>query len=382
MGLRVLKHMMGICALGFGIGLSASAAAEPTPVKVGILVSQTGPMADIGQMGMQSYKLAEKELKSKFDNERFKVTFIYSDSRSTPESAATAVNKLIKSDGVDVIIGDLTSTVTLAAAPIAQAPSSTSDKVTQVGNYISRACYVDSFQGIAMANYAYQSLNARTAVLLVDTDMDHSRDVSKIFEEVFQKRGGRILSTVTFSGSRDTSTISQLTQIRKLNPDVIYAPVYYSQMGPIFKQAKALGIKSKFLGTDAWDSPQLFKLANGATAGMLYTSPFSYQNPSPEVQKFRAEYKKEYKTEPSSYAALAYDAMHMLDGALERVKWPVAQGQLPEKINEALTATANVQGVTGRITLDAHRNVEKPDVVILKLTANGYDYFDTYRSTK
>lgn len=364
---------------------SLSAFAAPTEVKVGILISQTGGMADIGTEGKNGFELAKKALKAQLENQNYKVQFVYADTRSTPESAATAANKLIKSDKVDVIIGDLTSTDTLAAAPIAQTagvplltPSSTSDKVTKVGDHISRACYIDSFQGIAMANFAFDNLKAKTAVLLVDTDMDHSRDVSKVFGEVFTKNGGKIVDTINFSGSHDTSLISQLTQIRKLNPDVVYAPAYYSVMGTIFKQAKELQIKSQFLGTDAWDSPQLFKLAQGATEGALLTDPFSYQNPAPAVQKFRAEFKKAYNVEPSSYGALAYDSMFVLNRALSSLKWPIEKANLSKAINEAITSTKNLEGVTGDITLDKNRNVQKPNVVILKLTKTGYEYYSTY----
>ena len=373
-----------LCLVG-ALNFSLLAFAAPTEVKVGILISQTGGMADIGAEGQNGFALAEKNLKAKLDNEHYKVKFVYADTRSTPESAATAVNKLIKSDNVDVIIGDLTSTDTLAAAPIAQtagipllSPSSTSDKVTMVGDHISRACYIDSFQGIAMANFAVDNLKAKTAVLLVDTDMDHSRDVSKVFGDIFSKRGGKVVETINFSGTHDTSLLSQLTQIRKINPDVVYAPAYYSVMGTVFKQAKELQIKSQFLGTDAWDSPQLFKLAQGATEGALLTDPFSYQNPAPMVQKFRTEFKAAYHTEPSSYGALAYDSIYVLDNALSRLKWPVEKKNLAKEINNAIVSTKNVEGVTGDITLDKNRNVQKPSVVILKLTKTGYDFYSTY----
>jgi len=366
----------------------AHAAVAPTKVKVGVLLSKTGGMADIGAEGSHGFELGIEELKNKWKNSHYEVEFVYEDSRSSPELAATAINKLIKSDRVDVILGDLTSTATLAAAPVAQnakipmlSPSSTSDKVTQVGDHIFRACYIDSFQGIAMANYAIDTLKAKTAVLLVDMDMDHSRDVSKVFGDEFGRRGGKVLKTVSFSGNHDTSFVPQMTDLRKLNADVIYAPVYYSKMGIIFKQAKTFQVKSQFLGTDAWDSPQLFKLAAGATDGAILTDPFSYQNPAKNVQAFRSVFKTRFGVEPSSYGALAYDSVFVLEKALSQIKWP-AQGDLSHLIREQLARTQNVNGVTGMISLDEHRNVGKPDIVILKLTKDGYDYHATYSGSK
>jgi branched-chain amino acid transport system substrate-binding protein len=381
-------RILSLLFLGLA-GATSLAQAAPAVVKVGVLLSRTGGMADIGTEGEHGFELAIKNLKTKLDTEQYKVQFIFEDSRSAPDLAATAINKLIKIDHVDMILGDLTSTATLAAAPLAQSakipmltPSSTSDKVTQVGDYIFRACYIDSFQGLAMANYAIDSLKAKTAALLVDMDMDHSRDVSKVFATEFQKRGGKLLKTVTFSGSHDTSYVPQLTELRNLQADVIYAPVYYAKMGVIFKQAKSFQVKSQMLGTDAWDSPQLFKLASGTTAGALLTDPFSYQNPAQNVQDFRTAFKSKYDMEPSSYAALAYDSVFVMESALSKIKWPVKADALPKSIRDQLAQTKNVEGVTGKITLDKNRNVGKPDIVILKLTDRGYDYHATYSGAK
>jgi branched-chain amino acid transport system substrate-binding protein len=390
-----MKHMMNRLTTQFAILLipllvfGTAQARAPQTVKVGVLLSRTGGMADIGIEGDHGFELAMGELKSRLKNEKYEVQFLFEDSRSAPELAATAINKLIQGDRVDVVLGDLTSTATLAAAPIAQnaqvpllSPSSTSDKVTQVGNYIFRACYVDSFQGIAMANYAFDTLKARTAALLVDLDMDHSRDVSQVFGREFERKGGKLLKTVTFSGNHDTSYVPQLTQLRNLKADVIYSPVYYSKMGTLFKQAKTFQISSQILGTDAWDSPQLFKLAAGTAAGALLTDPFSYQNPSKTVQDFRNTFKTRYGVEPSSYGALAYDSVFILEKALSKMHWPIEGKQLPQAIRDQLAETKDFEGITGKITFDQDRNVSKPEVVILKLNRDGYDYHATYSGSK
>lgn len=372
------------CGLLFVIGVAF--AEKNTVIKVGVLLSRTGGMADIGAEGEHGFELAIEQLKNKWKNDNYEVKFIFEDSRSNPDLAATAINKLIKSDNVHVILGDLTTTASLAAAPIAQSakipllsPSATTDKLTKIGDYIFRVCYIDSVQGTAMANYAFDTLKAKTAVLLVDMDMDHSRDVSKVFGNEFERKGGKILKTVTFSGNHDTSFVSQLTELRKLNADVIYAPVYYSKMGIIFKQAKTYQIKSQFLGTDAWDSPLLFKLAVGTTVGALLTDPFSYQNPLEHVQQFRNKFKSRYHVEPSSYGALAYDSIFVLEKAIVNIKWPIEQGNLSKAIRDQLAKTKDVMGVTGNITLNDNRDVSKPEIVILRLNKEGYDYHATYK---
>jgi branched-chain amino acid transport system substrate-binding protein len=232
------------------------------------------------------------------------------------------LNLTVESDQIVSIVGPILS------------PSSTSDKVTQIGDYVFRACYVDSFQGIAMANFAFDSLKAKTAALLVDMDMDHSRDVSEVFKSEFEKRGGKVLKTVTFSGNHDTSYVPQLTELRNLKADVIYSPVYYSRMGVLFKQVRTFQIKSQILGTDAWDSHQLFKLAAGATSGALLTDPFSYQNPAKHIQDFRNKFKTQYGMEPSSYGALAYDSVFVLENALSKMPWPPSQTRLAKAIRE------------------------------------------------
>jgi len=349
-----------------------------------VLLSRTGGLADIGIAGARGFELAMKELASKWKTSNYRVQFIYEDAGSGPDTAAIATNKLIRGDKVDVIIGDLTSTTTLAAAPIAQSakvpllsPSSTSDKTTQVGNYVFRACLVDSVQAIAMANYAFDRLKIKEVAVLVDMDMDHSRDVSKVFIKEFEKRGGKILKVVRFRGNHDTSNVAQLTELRNLHPQAIYAPVYYAKMGAIFKQARTFGIQAQFLGDDAWDSPLLFDLAAGTTEGGLFTNTFSYLNPSQKVQKFRANFKGSYGVEPSAYSALAYDSIFVLENALSRIVFPMKKS-FSESIRDGLATTKRIEGVTGEISLDRDRNAPKPDIVILQLKKDGYKFHGTY----
>ena len=362
------------------------AAETPRAPRIGVLISRTGPMSDIGLAGERAIQLAREDFKEALNpRDTPAPQFIFEDSRSDPDSAATAINKLIHSDQVDVVLGDLTSTATLAAAPVAQraripllTPSSTSDKITGIGNYVFAGCYRDRFQGLAMANYARSNLQAKTAVLLVDQDLDHSRDVSEVFKREFVAKGGKVLKSVTFNGSRDSVFFSQLTEIIAAKPDVVYAPVYYAKMGVIFKQAKTLQLKTQFLGTDAWDSPELFSLAEGSEVGALLTDPFSYRNPEPAVQQFREHYKNLFKTEPSSYAALTYDAVAILAATLQRLRTRTLTTSMADQIRDDLSNTKEFKGVTGMITFGPDRSVAKPNVVILKLTGSGYDYHATY----
>lgn len=370
-----LRLGLYLCLL-FGCSLTIAA---PIPIKVGILVSKTGSMSEIGTEALHGYQLAIESLNNKSIPSPYHIEWIIEDSRSTPDPRA--INKLIQSDQVAIVLGDSTSTATFAAAPIAQnagvpllSPSSTGDRVTTVGSYIFRACLVDSLQGSVMAHYARTQLNAKTAAILVDMDTDHLMDLSKVFKSEFEKKGGAVLKVVTFRGSHDTSYIPQITELRRLKADVLYAPVYYSKMGTIFKLLKTFQVKSRILGTDAWDNPQLFKLAEGATADALFTNPFSYLDPNPRVQAFRKAYKEKYHVEPSSYAALAYDSVFILEDVLTRISWPLKNQSLRDTIRDQLARTKGVQGVTGDITFDAQRNASKSSVTILRLTEKGYVY--------
>ncbi len=287
------------------------------------------------------------------------------DDRGNPEEAQSAVSRLITRDRVVAILGDPSSSSCLAGAPVCQqhripmiTPTATNIKVTQCGDFIFRVCWIDPFQGEIMGRFAAEHLKAKTVAALFDVGSDYSTGLAEVFKATAEKLGARMVAWESFSAG-DTNFSAQLTNIQKANPDILFLPVYYNETGLILRQLRAAGSKITVLGSDGWDSPQLWDIGGEALNGSYFVTHFLPSDPAPEVQHFVAAFGKRYEGNPSMGEALGYDAVRILADAMMRSSFTE-----PEKIRDALAGTKNFEGVTGKITIDANRNALKPAMLI------------------
>ena len=334
-------------------------------IVVGYYGDLTGRTASFGTSTKNGVEMAADEINKAGGVMGRQVRVIVEDDQGEPNKAATVVSKLVNQDKVHAVLGEVASSNSLAAAPKAQearvpmiSPSSTNPNVTQVGDYIFRVCFIDPFQGDVMAKFAAKNLNAKRAAILYDFNADYSRGLREFFTRSFKGLGGEIVAEQSYTqGDRDFS--GQLTQIRAANPDVIYVPGYYGEVGVISNQSKQLGIKAPLLGGDGWDSPQLWELGGASLDGNYISNHYSVDDPSPAIQKFVADYKARYNILPDALAALGYDSMKVLADAITR-----AGGTDGTKLRDAIAQTRNFAGVTGSISIDKDRNAVKPAVVL------------------
>ena len=361
-----------LTALSLSSGLSgvsiaandAKGAKGVKEVKVGVILHLTGATATFGQESLNGLKLALEQSAKEAPQLKMQVE----DTQGTPAGAAAAVNKLISTDKVAVIIGEVASSNTIAASTAAQSAqiplmthASTNDAITIGKDFISRICFVDSFQGAVMAKFAAGELKAKTAAVLVDSDSDYSRGLRDSFVATFKEAGGKIDDKLVISYSqKDRDFKTQLMKLRRAKPDVVFVPGYYTQVGAILRQAKELKLKAKFLGTDGWDSPDLFKIAGDAAAGHYVSSHFAADDTDPRVKQFVQEYKARNKENPGAMAALGYDAGFFMKEAVKK-----AGSNNPLKIRDAISAMKDFDGITGKITLDKNRNAVKPAVIVM-----------------
>lgn len=351
-----------------------AAAPASDEIVIGAVFPMTGPIATYGQESVNGIKMALDKINAEGKLKK-KIRLIVEDNKGEPVDSSNAVRKLINIDNVHAIIGSVASSNTLAGAPIAQennvpmmTPASTNEKVTQTGDFISRTCFTDNFQGVVMAKFAKETLSKSKAIIIVDNSSDYSKGLAKVFSEEFTKMGGQILGAIddyTYT-QKDTDFRSLLRKVKRANPDVIFLPGYYTEVGLMLKQARQLGVNVPFLGGDGWDSPKLQELAGPeAIKGNYISSHFSADDKDPSVQKFVQEYETNFKQKPGAMAALGYDGMLVMADALSRA------GELSrENIKKAITATANFTGITGNITIDANRNAQK-SAVVLETTPSG-----------
>jgi len=364
---------MVLLALGCGKGRTTD------EIRVGEYSSLTGTTATFGQSTHNAVTMAYDELNGAGGVLGRKIKVFVEDDQSKPEEAATAATKLINQNHVVALVGEVSSSRSLAAAPICQAngtpmvsPSSTNPRVTQTGDYIFRVCFIDPFQGGVMAKFAADTLKVKKVAILVDVRNDYSIGLQTFFRENFKRLGGQIVSEQSYSEG-DSDFHAQLTQIKSANPEAIYVPGYYTEVGTIARQARELGIPSTvpLMGGDGWDSPRLWEIGGEALNGCYFSNHYSTDNPSPVVQKFVKDYKDRYKQVPDALAALGYDAAKILADAMQR-----AGSTDGKKVRDALAATKDFQGVTGKITINSDRNAVKP-AVVLKVENGKFVYSQT-----
>ncbi|HTA77105.1 MAG TPA: ABC transporter substrate-binding protein [bacterium] len=357
--------------------LSCGPKLNPNEIRIGEYAALTGAEATFGISTDNGIKLAIDEINAVggISGKTLKLT-VYDD-QGKPEEAAVVTTKLITQDRVQVVLGEVASSLSLAAAPICQqnkvpmiSPSSTNPKVTQVGDYVFRVCFIDPFQGQVMADFAMNHLKAKTAAVFRDQKSDYSMGLADFFVKRFKEKGGTIVTDQSYVAG-DVDFKSQLTNIRGEKPDVIFVPGYYGEVGLIAKQAKELGIKVALLGGDGWDSSKLYEIGGAALDGCYFSSHYSPDSTDPHVKDFVKKYQAKYGQVPDALATLGYDAMGVLASALKNAK------SLSEAdIRDAIAATKAYEGVTGSISLDANRDAVKP-AVVLKITNNKASYVTT-----
>jgi branched-chain amino acid transport system substrate-binding protein len=334
-------------------------------IKIGAVTCLTGALSTFGISSIQGAKLAEEDVNAAGGVLGQPIELIVEDNGSKAGEATTITRKFISQDKVVAILGDLTSSATMEGAPLAQAakiplltPSATSVGITNIGDYIFRSCFIDSFTGKIMARFALDQLKAKQAIILTDVKQEYSVDLSDVIRQYFTENGGKITSAISYS-SGDTDFRAQLTEVRIAHPDVVFLPGYYTEAALILRQSRQLEIACPFVGGEGWDSPALVEIAGKSADGNYYTNHFSAADPSPRVQEFVKTYRAKYHAVPDALAALWYDGARLLFQAVQR-----AGSTDSVKIRDALASTRDFDGVTGRISIDANRNASKPGVIL------------------
>jgi branched-chain amino acid transport system substrate-binding protein len=366
----------GVCCATLIAGCKNNQSAGTSDsILIGEYGSMTGATATYGISTDNGIQLATKDVNAAGGVLGKPIKIELQDDAGQPAQANIAVQKLL-SDHVVSVLGEFASSNSLAAAPLCQtakipmvSPGSTNPAVTKVGDYIFRTCFIDPFQGTVCAKFASGTLHAKTAAVITDIKNDYSVGLSKYFIQEFSKTG-KIVDQESYSAG-DSDFRSQLTRVKAANPDIIFLSGYYTEVGNIAVQARSLGMKQKFLGGDSWDSPKLVEIGKDAIQGSYFSTHFSAESKDPRVVKFVADYKKQFNAEPDGISAVAYDGASILYDAIKR-----AGSTDPAKIRDALAATKDFPGVTGKITIDKDRNAIKP-AVILQVQGKEYKYVTT-----
>jgi len=337
-----------------------SSAAET--IKMGAYLPMTGAVAAYGQDAWNGIRIA-REMKPAVLGRN--VELVLADTKSDKIESANAVSRLIEKDKVIAIIGEMISGDTMAGGPIAEkakvpmvSPTATNPLVTQGKKYVFRVCFIDPVQGEIAAKYAYTTLKARKAAVIIDRSQDYCVGLGKFFKDSFTKLGGQIVAE-TFCVTEDKDFSAQLSTIKPKNPDVIYAPNYYSPVALFTRQARELGVKAPVLAGDGAQADELIQIGGKEVEGVAFTGHFHPQAASTKLAKdFMARFEKKYKAEPNAFQALGADAYFVLMDALARAK-----STKGEAIRAALAGTKDFAAVSGTLSIGEDGNAVKPMVI-------------------
>lgn len=354
-----------LVSLALVLPLMAGCTKKDNEIVIGEYDSMTGSDATFGLSSNKGVRMAFDEINANGGIKGKKISLKVMDDQGKNEEAASAVTRLVTQSKVVAIVGGVASGRSKASAPIAQkanipfvSPASTNPDVTKIGNYVFRICFIDPFQGLVMAKFASENLKLKKVAILRDVKNDYSVGLADVFAQEFKKRGGEVVADLSYQAG-DIDFKAQLTQIRSKNPDTLYIPGYYTEVGLIAQQARQLGIKAPMMGGDGWDSDKLSEIGKDAINGNYYSNHYTTESTDPLVTEFIKKFKAKYNETPDSLAALGYDSAKLLAAAIEKA--PDLSGPA---IRDELAKTKDFGGVTGKITLNENRDAIKSAVVI------------------
>ena len=349
-----------------------SKGADGDTIKVGGVLEMTGGSASFGISSKNGIDLALKKINEKGVLGGKKLSLVVADTKSEASEATNAMQKVISQDKVVAVIGPNQSSAVIAAGainngskvvditPMGTNPDVTVDpKTKKVKPYSFRTCFIDPFQGTVMASFASNELKVKKAAIYIDNTSDYAKGLAQFFKENFVKNGGQVVIEEAYL-QKDTDFKSTLTKIKAAQPDFIYIPGYYQEVGLIVKQAREMGITVPMAGGDGWDSAKLPEIAGkAALENTFFSSLYSPDDTSDLNKEFVAEYKKAYNTNPDVFAALAYDSTLLVAKAIED-----AGSADPAKIAEAMAKIKGFKGVSGEVTFNEEHNPIKSAVII------------------
>ncbi len=365
--------------------LGGCGGSDPNAVKVGMNIEMTGDIPAVGASSKNAAELYFNQLNEKggvtlADGPK-KVSLIIRDNAAKADQSASVAQQLISSQGVVAMVGPNSSACAIPAGEIAESlkcvmispwstnPKTTTDQATGAPKrYVFRGCFTDPFQAIVLAKFVTNDLGAKKAAVLYDVSSEAPLGQATLFRDTFTAAGGEIVAFETFTtGDKDFS--AQLTNIREANPDVIFLPTYYNDVPLIAQQARRLGITAKFIGSDAWSSPEIIKLGGADVDGSYFCNHFSTQIATDEAKKFIADYTAKYGQAPDDVAALTYDACGLVTEALK------AGGKNDrEALREAFAQIREYKGVTGTFRFEPGSGDPIKSAVVLQIKDGAFQW--------
>lgn len=368
----VLLGALAGCGTGEDSSTGSGNTVSGDTIKIGANLELSGNVASYGSSIGDGATLAVEEINAKGGINGKQIELIKVDNKSENSEATTAAIRLAEQEKVVAMIGPATSGNTVATVQIANkykvpvvTASGTAPNVTEADNgevheYAFRTCFIDPFQGTVAANFATGELGAKNVAIYADNASDYAKGLAASFKETIEKNGGKVVAEEAYV-AKDVDFKATLTKIKSANPDFVFIPGYYEEVGLIVKQAREIGITAPLMGADGWDSPTLVDLAGGAALNNTFiTNHYSSEDPDSTIQGFVEAFKAKYNEAPNAFHALGYDTVYFLKDAIERS----GDNITGESIKNALAETKDLQLITGTFTVDKMHNPVKSATVL------------------
>lgn len=341
-------------------------------IKIGANLELSGSVASYGSSINDGAKLAIEEINAAGGIDGKQIEYIPVDNKSETAEATSAAIRLAEQEKVVAMLAPATSGNSVATVQIANqhkvpmvtgsgtAPNVTVNEDGSVNAYAFRTCFIDPFQGTVAANFATNELDAKNVAIFADNASDYAKGLAASFKETIEANGGTVVIEEAYV-AKDVDFKSQLTNIKGKNPDFIFIPGYYEEVGIIVKQAREAGITAPLMGADGWDSPKLVELAGGdALNNTFITNHYSSEDPDAKIQDFVTAFNDEYGQAPNAFHALGYDSIYFIVDAINRVEGDITS----VAVQEQLAATKDLGLVTGTFSVDENHNPVKSATVL------------------
>ena len=345
-------------------------------IKIGLAFPMSGTAAMAGKYSTHGADVLKEELGGKITvgDKEYPVEFVTMDTEGSEEKTTNVYQKLIEEEKVIAIVGPDSSKCMLAAAPIAQnakCPAittfGTNTAVTEVGNYIFRACFIDPFQGSVAAAYCEQQ-GYKTACIMFNNADAYAVGLKDAFVENFK---GEVLAIEEYSGADVKDYNVQLTKLAAQNPDVLLLPNLNVELGLQIQQARTAGLNCPIICGDSADTPDVANVAGPAIEGVAYVSAFSAESTDEAAKNFVDAYVKLYPDElPNSNAELTYETAKMVVWAIQNAKTLDRDG-----VRDALDTIDGLELPSGKMTMDPTTRNPIKGGVIMQYDAEGVTHY-------
>lgn len=363
--------------------LMAGTAWAADTIKIGFNIEMTGDIPKVGESSKFAAEMLKEDINKagglQVGDKKYKLEFVYEDNEAKAESAVTATLKLIEKDEILAMVGPNSSKQAVPAGQVANdnqtvmiTPWSTNPDTTKDRPWVFRAAFLDPFQGPVAVNFAVEQFKAKTSAVIYDLENDYSKGLAEIFRTEFEKKMGKgTIKAFESHGTKDQDFSAQLTKIVAAKPDFIFVPDNYNQVALIVKQARQLGYKGPFMGSDSWGSSELMTLCGDVCKGQFFSTHYAAAGATGATKEFIDRYNKKYGYVPDDVAALTWDATRIVLKAVQDTKGLSGKLKKDRKaVREAMAAIPSFEGITGSMKFDAQGDPIKCAVVV-KITDKG-----------